>query len=62
MCLITGGVGGGGQNKRGGRKNFQNLINVGIEINGGGGGRKLKKRLKMLIKQWKEQKQVTIYT
>ena len=60
MCLITGGV--GGQNKRGGRKNFQNLIKVGIEINGGGGGRKLKKRLKMLIKQWKEQKQVTIYT
>ena len=29
---------------------------------GGGGGRKLKKRLKMLIKRWKEQKQVTIYT
>ena len=56
-----------GQNKRaggkgwgGGRKNFQNLIN------GGGrnkwGGRKLKKRLKMLVKRWKEQKQVTIYT
>ena len=28
----------------------------------GGGGWKLKKWLKMLIKQWKEQKQVTIYT
>ena len=49
-CLINGGAGGeGGQNKRGGgRKSFQNLIN--------GGGRKLKKRLKMLIKRWKEQK------
>ena len=28
----------------------------------GGEGWKLKKWLKMLIKQWKEQKQVTIYT
>ena len=28
----------------------------------GGVGWKLKKWLKMLIKQWKEQKQVTIYT
>ena len=58
-CLINGGV----RIKSGGRKNFQNLINGGVEINGGGGGgRKLKKRLKMLIKRWKEQKQVTIYT
>ena len=31
-------------------------------MGGGVGGWKLKKWLKMLIKQWKEQKQVTIYT
>ena len=58
----------GGHNKRMGRKNFQNLINggggvgwgKGVKINGG--CPKLKKWLKVLIKPWKDQKQVTIYT
>ena len=27
-----------------------------------GGGEKMKKRFKMLIKRWKEQKQITLYT
>ena len=47
----------GGPNNQGGWTNFQNLIKMGVKINVES---EFKKRLKMVIKQWKEQKQAVI--